>query len=176
MAKAELLLPFILKWEGGLVNHPNDPGGLTNMGVTIATWKSIGYDKTGDGKVDASDLKKLTKSDVLHVLKVGYWNRWKADQINNQTIANTLVDWVWGSGSWGIKIPQRLLGVTQDGVVGNKTIEALNKQDPKVFLDSLYKARYQYLKDIVNKNSKLTVFLKGWNNRMDDLVKYNKIY
>lgn len=61
-------------------------------------------------------------------------------------------------------------------VVGNKTIEALNKQDPKVFLDSLYKARYQYLKDIVNKNSKLTVFLKGWNNRMDDLIKYNKIY
>ena len=58
MAKAELLLPFILKWEGGLVNHPNDPGGLTNMGVTIATWKSIGYDKTGDGKVDASEFKK----------------------------------------------------------------------------------------------------------------------
>ncbi|WP_407475254.1 glycoside hydrolase family 108 protein [Elizabethkingia anophelis] len=174
MANAEELLPFILKWEGGFVNDPLDRGGATNMGVTLPAWKAYGYDKTGDKKVDVSDLKKLTKSDVLHVLRVGYWNRWKAGQINNQAIANTLVDWVWGSGAWGIKIPQRLLGVTQDGIVGSKTIEALNKQDAKTFLEKLYKARYDYLQGIVNRNPSQKRFINGWNNRMNDLVRFNQ--
>lgn len=176
MAKVEILSPFLRKWEGGYVNHPNDPGGPTNMGVTLNTWKAYGYDKTGDKKIDASDIKNLNAEDFTYVLKVGYWNRWKGDSITNQAIANVLVDWVWSSGAWGIKIPQRLLGVTQDGFVGPKTIEALNKQNPKDFLDKLYKARYDYLDDIIKKNSELSVFKKGWINRMKDLENFNKKY
>ncbi|MFV0470220.1 MAG: glycosyl hydrolase 108 family protein, partial [Dysgonomonas sp.] len=61
MAKIELLVPFILKWEGGFVNDPDDSGGATNMGVTIATWKQVGYDKDGDGFIGIKDLKLLTK-------------------------------------------------------------------------------------------------------------------
>ena len=49
MANVNQLAPFILKWEGGFVNDPADLGGATNMGVTIGTWKSCGYDKDGDG-------------------------------------------------------------------------------------------------------------------------------
>ena len=52
MADVKILAPFILKWEGGFVNHPNDPGGATNKGVTIAVWKKQGYDKDGDGDID----------------------------------------------------------------------------------------------------------------------------
>ena len=48
MANVNQLAPFILKWEGGFVNDPADLGGATNMGVTIGTWKSCGYDKDGD--------------------------------------------------------------------------------------------------------------------------------
>ena len=47
MANVDILLPFILKYEGGFVNDPADSGGATNKGVTIATWRSVGYDKDG---------------------------------------------------------------------------------------------------------------------------------
>ncbi len=179
MADVKILAPFILKWEGGYVNHPNDPGGPTNMGVTLNTWKAYGYDKTGDKKIDASDIKKLNAEDFTYVLKVGYWNRWKGDSITNQAIANVLVDWVWGSGAWGIKIPQRLLGIKEDGIVGYVTVNALNKaikEDKIGFITKLYKARYDYINSIIRSNSKLAVFKTGWLNRMKDLEKFNQKY
>ena len=133
MADVRKLAPFILKWEGGFVNDPDDLGGATNMGVTIGTWKSCGYDKDGDGDIDVDDLHLLTREDVVNrVLKPHYWDRWKADLIQDQSVANILVDWVWASGAHGIKIPQRLLGVTADGIVGPKTIAAVNSRNPRV--------------------------------------------
>lgn len=171
------LVPFILKWEGGYVNHPNDPGGATNMGVTIAVWKSQGYDKDGDRDIDVTDLKLISKDDVTMIMKKNYWNRWLADNITSQAVANTLVDWVWASGKWGIVIPQRLLGLKEDGIVGYITLEALNEtiaKDEKKFLAQLYKARYQYIDSIIKTNPKLAVFKKGWYNRMKDLENYNK--
>ena len=64
MANIDILLPFILKWEGGFVNDPADAGGATNKGVTIATWRNVGYDKDGDKDIDVKDLKLLTDLDV----------------------------------------------------------------------------------------------------------------
>ena len=126
MANVYKLAPFILKWEGGFVNDPDDLGGATNMGVTIGTWKSCGYDKDGDGDIDVDDLRLLTREDVVNrVLKPHYWDRWKADLITSQSVANILVDWVWASGAHGIKIPQRLLGVTVDGHFGDDTEASL---------------------------------------------------
>ena len=92
MANANILLPFILRWEGGFVNDPTDRGGATNKGVTITTWRQVGYDKDGDGDIDVDDLKLLTNEDVRNrVLVPHYWNRWKADTINDQKIANILI-------------------------------------------------------------------------------------
>lgn len=181
MADVKILSPFILKWEGGFSNHPNDPGGATNMGVTLGTWRSQGYDKDGDGDIDVHDLKKITKDDATKILKNNYWNRWFADQISNQAIANTLVDWVWLSGANGVKIPQKLLGVKADGIVGYQTIHALNQtintpEKTKKFLEQLYKARYQFIEDIIRNNFRLATFRKGWTNRMKDLETFNKKY
>lgn len=176
MTNVNKLAPFILKWEGGFVNHPNDPGGATNKGVTIAVWKSQGYDKNGDGKIDVTDLKLIDVADATKILKNNYWNRWFADKIESQSVANTLVDWVWGSGAWGIRIPQRLLGLKEDGIVGYITLNKINEaiKKDKQFLDKLYQARFQYLKDIIVKNPKLKSFEKGWDNRMKDLIKFNQ--
>ena len=170
----EKLAPFVLEHEGGFVNDPLDRGGATNKGVTIAVWKTQGYDKDGDGDIDVADLKLITEADAIMIMKKNYWDRWKADQIKNQAIANTLVDWVWGSGAWGIKIPQRILGVKDDGVVGIKTLEAINKQNPNKFLEKLYLARFNFLDGIVASNPSQKRFIKGWKNRMNDLIKYNK--
>jgi lysozyme family protein len=187
MAKVELLLPYILRWEGGFVNDPADAGGATNMGVTIGTWKQVGYDKDGDGDIDVADLKLLTTQDVCdRVLKPHYWDKWKADLINSQKVANILVDWVWGSGKHGIIIPQRILGVQADGIVGNKTLSAVNFADPDQLFDAIFQARVDFLNEITQNSitkyeqkigreapeSELLKhtnkrFIKGWLNRLN---------
>lgn len=175
MADVNKLAPLILKWEGGFVNDPDDLGGATNMGTTISTWKSVGYDKDGDGDIDVDDLKKLSRNDVVNrVLKPHYWDRWQADKINNQSVANILVDWVWGSGAFGIKIPQQLLGVKVDGVVGSKTIAALNACNQKELHQKIWNARYNFLEGICVRRPKNKKFFRGWVNRLKDF-KYSDL-
>ena len=192
-SKIEKLAPIVAKWEGGYVDDPMDRGGATNMGITINAWRLLGYDKNNDGIIDKTDMKLLTKDDFKFVLRK-YWNKWQADKIINQSIANILVDWYWGSGKWGIVIPQRdLLGFKGDdidGVVGNGTLTRLNtkiQENPKKVFDEIFALRVKYLHTIVNnsvrayekkigrkatqkerlKNTQER-FLKGWLNRLND--------
>ncbi len=168
MADIHKLAPFILSWEGGFVDDPWDRGGATNLGVTLSTWRQVGYDKTGDGIIDIDDLRLLTPDEVIfEVLKPHYWDRWRADEIRNQSLANLLVDWVWASGLHGIKIPQRILGVTVDGIVGPKTLTALNRRPPAALFDQIHKARLRFINDIVRNDPFQKRFLKGWQNRIN---------
>lgn len=167
MAKLDPLAKFILSFEGGYVNDPKDRGGATNMGVTIATWKAQGYDKNGDGKIDVKDLRIISVADAINIMRKNYWNRWKADQINDQNLANTLVDWVWGSGKNGIVIPQQMLGVTADGIVGPNTIKALNDVYAPAFFEKLRKRRLQYIDNIIRSNPSQKRFQAGWYRRIN---------
>lgn len=133
MADVRKLKPFILKWEGGFVNAPTDLGGATNKGVTIGTYKEY-RKKKGLPEPTVEDLKKLSDDEWTDILKTYYWDRWKADQIQNRSIANILVDWVWASGVYGIKIPQGILGITVDGKVGDMTLAAINTYRPQAEL------------------------------------------
>ena len=170
MAKIEKLVPILLKWEGGFVNDPLDLGGETNQGVCLNTWQKVGHDKNGDGIIDRQDLLLLTQQDVVYgVLKPHYWDRWQADKIQDQSIANILVDWVWMSGAVGITIPQRLLGVAVDGIVGEKTLVAVNGHpNPQQLFDRIKAEREVYIEHICRKRPANIRFKKGWLNRLRD--------
>lgn len=168
MADIKILAPFILSWEGGYGNHPADRGGATNKGVTIATWKAQGYDKDGDGDIDVTDLKLITDEDAVNVvMKPHFWDRWKADQIKSQSVANICVDWVWGSGKNGITGVQKLLGVTADGIVGAKTLAALNAREPRQLFAEIKKARVAFIQGIIKRRPSQKVFEKGWMRRLN---------
>jgi len=171
MADVNKLLPFILQWESGFVNDPDDAGGPTNKGVTLTAWRSVGYDKTGDGLIDIDDLKLLTVSDVLNrVLKPHYWDRWQADRIQNQSVANILVDWLWTSGAPGIKIPQELLKVKADGIVGPITLHAVNSFPNQADLfHRIQVARIDFIYDICRRRPVNEKFKRGWLNRIHAL-------
>lgn len=175
MADVNVLLPWILSWEGGFANDPLDRGGATNKGVTIATWRKVGYDKDGDGDIDVDDLRKISSDDVKNrVLKPHYWDRWKADDIKDQSVANICVDWVWASGKHGITGVQRLLGVAADGIVGPKTLAAINAINPLVLFDRIKAARRKFIENIVKNNPSQRRFKKGWLRRLE-CIQYGRL-
>lgn len=164
MANHKILESFVLKWEGGFVNDKDDLGGATNMGVTLATYRSVfGNKKT------VKDLKRMTRVQWGVIFKKYYWDKWKADDIKDQNVANILVDWLWCSGSYGIKIPQKVLGVSIDGIVGTKTIASINARDGKKLFDTIKQERKDYIDRICQARPQNMKFKKGWLNRINSL-------
>lgn len=161
MAKADKYIPTLKRLEGGYVGN-FDGKICTNQGVTLATFRQyFGKDKT------CRDLAKITDGQWRLIFLNGYWNKWKADSINNQSIANLLVDWLYTSGKWGIIFPQRILGVKDDGKVGKVTLSAINNHpNQKELFQQLWQRRKEHFESLA-KNGKQK-FLKGWLNRLNN--------
>jgi lysozyme family protein len=70
----EKALEFTLKWEGGYVNLPSDPGGATKYGISLKYAQSVGLDKDGDGDTDEDDIKLLTIKDAADKYKHDFWD------------------------------------------------------------------------------------------------------
>lgn len=96
-----------------------------------------------------------------------FWDRWQADLIYDQKIAEMLVDWVWTSGSYGITLPQKMLGVKADGIVGPKTLAAVNGREPSLLFKQLKTARLAYLERICMQRPANRRFLNGWCRRLN---------
>ena len=187
MARVESIVPFILKWETGttgigltneqlfekaklkgFANDLDDLGGATMCGVTLATFTEYCRRK-GYPRPTIVRLKAIKYKEWLEILKTMFWGKWKADQINNESIALILVDWVWGSGKYGITIPQKTIGVTADGIVGPKTIAAVNAKDPKQLFDLIRKERLAYIERICRSRPTNLKYKRGWLNRLNDI-------
>lgn len=190
MANVEKIVSFILKWETkttgeeltneqlfekakkkGYANDPADLGGPTMCGVTLTTYTEYCRRK-GRPTPSIVQLKALSYTDWLQILKTMFWDRWKADQIISQPIANILVDWVWASGKRGITEAQKAVGVKADGIVGAKTLEAVNGKEPIMLFDTLKKARAAYINRICKSRPANMKFKKGWLNRLNDIKFY----
>lgn len=159
MADYKQLKPIILKYEGGYAGNI-DGMTCTMKGVTLATFrKYFGKNKT------CRDLRNITDWQWDFIFKKGFWDKWQADSIESQAIANLVVDWTWGSGVWGIKYPQRVLGVKDDGIVGAKTLAAINEYpDKEELFQKLWDKRESHFRSIAVGYKKK--FLNGWLNRL----------
>ena len=166
MADSAKLVPFILSWETDkYTNRKNDKGGATKYGITLATWRKVGYDKNGDGVLNEEDVKLLTEEDFHRVFKENYWNACKADKIQDQSVANMLVDFAYNSGvNKAVKHLQLVLGITADGIIGNKTLRSINKSNGERLFEAFKKDRKAYLKR--NSVGNQRCFLKGWLRRL----------
>jgi len=147
----ELALAFTLKWEGGYVNHPNDPGGPTNMGITLGSAKAYHLDINKDGIIDEEDIKALSLEDVVKVYKERYWDVVKCDYYN-WDFAIALFDTAVNCGN------------------GRANIWAGRWEND---VDGLLTRRILHYDSLISKDSqRFGVFKKGWMNRVNDLKKY----
>lgn len=118
----------IVAREGGYVNDPDDPGGATNHGVTIGTMQRLGLDLTGDGRVDAADVRALSRDQAVQIFLDHYYLKPRIDQLP-EVLHDTVFDMYVNAGANAIKVLQRLLtqmghGLTDDGVIGPITVAA----------------------------------------------------
>lgn len=183
MANLDHFLPHLLRWEAGVIskgetprllfekarNHGwsddlDDAGGKTMCGVTWATWQR--YCMSHGRTATVAGLRHLSFDTWRDIVKTFYWRAWKADDIQNQSIAELLVDWVWGSGSPGITIPQKQLNVAADGIVGPITLQALNGANQSVLYEVLWLKRRAFLVEVSKKRNNAK-FLRGWLNRLE---------
>jgi lysozyme family protein len=158
---ADMAIRKILEHEGGYVNHPDDPGGATNKGITIATFRSF---IKRDGTI--ADLKALTTQQAVDVYKAQYWDAVRADGLPSG-VDYTVADFAVNSGpSRAAKYLQAALGVTQDGAIGPQTIAAAQAADPKALIRKINADRLAFMKRI--QGGKLwKTFGRGWQRRVD---------
>ena len=163
-------------WEGsGYSNKPSDKGGPTTSGITLDTFQLFyGADKT------IEDLKKLTYEQWYHIMKGGFWDKCKADEIKNQSVAEIFVDWTINSGWAMIKRVQKIVGVKEDGIVGPRTITAINSCNQQALHYRIKKERALWYFKCVDHNMDLDVRaailptnianINGWLRRLGDFL------
>lgn len=173
MADIKNFIPFFLKKEGGFTNDPTDRGGATNKGVTIATYEAY-CKKKGLPRPSVADLKHISDAHWYDIIKTMFWDKWRADDIHSQKVANILVDWALASGIHGIKKPQALLGVVADGIVGNKTLSAVNFADPDQLFEAIFKERVKFINGVVSRSVAAYEKKIGRKATEKELLKYTQ--
>ncbi len=141
----------ILAREGGYVNDPDDPGGATNHGVTVHTMRRLGLDLTGDGTIDAADVRRLSVAQAKQIFIDEYFHKPNLAALPAPLQASVF-DMNVNAGANAIKILQRLLNqmripVQVDGVLGPQTIRAAEQAmdaAPDHFVDAYGIARRNY--------------------------------
>ena len=161
MAEFSKYAPTLLQLEGGYTNHPDDLGGPTNKGITLKTYQEYcGKEKT------IKDLRNISYGTWCDIMKDLYWDKCLADKIENQSVAEIVVDWCVNSGMVGLRKVQEIAGVKPDGIAGPKTLAAINGANPKELFDRIMSARQQFYVNIVKRNPTQKVFMNGWMNRL----------
>ena len=155
-------LALVLKSEGNFVDNKNDPGGMTNLGVTKAVWEEwVGH------PVDEKAMRELTPEAVAPMYKAKYWMACYAPQVK-AGLDYLLFDFAVNSGPGrSVKVLQEALGCVPDGMIGPRTMQLIDQKDTKELIE-LFSARkiafYEGLKTF-------PIFGKGWLARVETVKK-----
>lgn len=167
MANFDLYFPKLMIHEGGYVNDPLDKGGETYRGISRKNFPNwMGWDSI-------DELKPIRKGTVFQSLEglvkafyfSTFWN-W-AKGINNQIIAEILVDWRI-NGGFNPKKLQQMVGEKQDGKIGPRTIAAINRTNASRLFETIKNARVQHYARIIQNDPTQKKFEKGWLDRLDN--------
>tara|TARA_R100001460_G_scaffold47623_1_gene85443 strand:- start:131 stop:649 length:519 start_codon:yes stop_codon:yes gene_type:complete len=155
-------LEMLLHHEGGFVNHPKDPGGVTNLGVT----KKV-YEKWVGREVSVDEMKALTPIDVAPIYKKNYWDKLRADDLP-AGLDFAAFDWGVNSGNGRpAKVIQKYIGATQDGAIGPKSLTLVAENDPSKIIQYLYEQRQKFYEGLKH----FKTFGKGWTRRNQETLK-----
>lgn len=156
-------LALVLKHEGGYVDHPKDPGGATNLGITIGTAKANRLDLDRDGDVDKADVKLITSVTAAPVYRAKYWDAVRGDELPSG-LDYAVFDFAVNSGvSRAAIFLQELVGVAPDGKIGPLTLKAVAAHDPVHLIRRLCDKRMMFLQRLSTWNT----FGKGWSSRVN---------
>ena len=152
-------LAHVLKFEGGYVDHPKDPGGATNLGCTKKVWEEwVGHEVSKD------DIKALTVADVAPLYKLRYWDKVKGDEIPRGADF-CLFDLAINSGTGrASKFLQSVVGATPDGDIGPATMKLVAEADPKELIVAICQKRLAFLQSLPTWDT----FGKGWGRRVKE--------
>lgn len=157
--------------EGGYANVKGDLGKITYAGITRknfpnwAGWATIDRHEMQNGDI-LPELAPLVKNFYY----VNFWQPLRGDAIDSQAVANFVFDWYVNSGKHAIKTLQKCVGMPQDGIVGNQTLDATNGYHEQDLLAKLKKARIDFYNAIVARDASQAKFLTGWINRTERLA------
>jgi len=156
-------LTALLIHEAGFVDNKDDPGGMTNLGVTAATWAMwVGHD------VNEKQMRALTPSIVAPLYKRKYWDACRADELISG-LDYAVFDYAVNSGvGRAIKALQNCVGVAPDGGFGTTTMAAVSQfkgDAAKTLIEEYCDNRLQFLKSLKT----FPVFGKGWEKRVNEV-------
>jgi len=150
-------LKALLKHEGGFVNHPADPGGMTNLGVT----KKVMEEWVGR-PVSEQDMRSLTPEDVAPIYKAKYWDAIKGDDLPagvDMCVFDCAVNSGVGRAS---KFLQEVAGVNADGKIGPATLAAVKAKPAEQIIEAFCERRQKFLESLPT----FKTFGKGWTTRV----------
>ena len=159
----EKCLAMILHHEGGYVNHPKDPGGMTNLGVTKRVYEDwVGY------SVSEHTMQNLTEEDVAPIYKKNYWDRIKADDLPSG-LDLCVFDFGVNAGTGrAAKYLQNLIGTVADGGIGPNTLRALANYVDSEGVESAIKNYQAERQSYYEKLKTFETFGRGWTRRVEE--------
>ena len=163
MSNFNKCLEIVLHHEGGYVNHPKDPGGMTNMGVTKRVYEEwVGY------SVSENTMQNLKEEDVAPIYKKNYWDRVKGDELPTG-LDLCVFDFGVNAGTGrAAKYLQRLIGTTADGGIGPNTLNALDEYVSLIGLEETIEKYQEARQGYYEGLSTFETFGKGWTRRVNE--------
>lgn len=155
-------LALILKHEGGYVDHPEDPGGATMKGITLATFSAFkGKPMTKD------ELRAISDADVNTIYKDQYWDALRCDELKSG-VDLLAFDMAVNKGvRRAVRLMQRGAGAVEDGALGPKSMAAINAADPADLIAKVSEERRDFYKGLKT----FPTFGRGWLRRVDETEK-----